>query len=137
MESLFHQHQWHRRKAHDISLHEVRSRLVRAVGVVRALTLADLTAPGAVVQHLGLNLSQLASRRYTHSQHVSKSAHGAIDTSGVPAFEGLLYPSRNNYPASCIALFEQAAYRSGVWTILTWLITPTGRHLCVTIVLPS
>ena len=76
---------------------------------LRVAVLADLTAPGAVVQHFGLNLSQIASRRYTHSQCISKAVYQAIDTAGVPAFDGLLYPSRNNYPASCIALFERAA----------------------------
>lgn len=109
MESVFHQHQWHRRKMRNISLHEVRSRLVRAVGVVRELVLADLTAPGAVVQHFGLNLSQIASRRYTHSQRISRAVYDHIDPTGEPIFDGLLYPSRNNYPASCMALFERAA----------------------------
>jgi hypothetical protein len=27
---------------------------------------------------------------------------------GVPLFDGVLYPSRNNYPATSIALFERA-----------------------------
>ncbi|WP_456151192.1 RES domain-containing protein [Caballeronia telluris] len=27
---------------------------------------------------------------------------------GFPAFDGLLYPSRNNFPATCIALFYRA-----------------------------
>ncbi|WP_441301346.1 hypothetical protein [Caballeronia sp. LZ025] len=32
----------------------------------------------------------------------------ALDNRGIPAFDGLLYPSRNNFPATCIALFYRA-----------------------------
>ena len=32
----------------------------------------------------------------------------SLDNSGFPAFDGLLYPSRNNFPATCIALFYRA-----------------------------
>lgn len=33
MESVFHQHQWHRRKTRTMTMAEVRGRVVRAVGV--------------------------------------------------------------------------------------------------------
>lgn len=115
MESVFHNHQWHRRKARSISVGEIGSRMVRAVGVVRDLFLADLTAPGAVVQYFGLNLAQLSSRRYTHTQGVAKAIHGFVDASGAPVFDGLSYPSRNNYPASCVALFDRAASKVQVF----------------------
>ncbi|VFT07331.1 Uncharacterised protein [Pseudomonas aeruginosa] len=31
------------------------------------------------------------------------------ETTAKPLFDGVLYPSRNNYPAKSIALFERAA----------------------------
>jgi hypothetical protein len=111
MESVFHKHQWPRRKTRAISVAEVGSRLVRAVGVIEDLSLADLTAPGAVVQHFGMNLAQVSSRRYTHTQRISKSVYGTMDAAGAPVFDGLCYPSRNNYPAHCVALFDRAAHK--------------------------
>ena len=48
---------------------------VRAVGVLQALQLADITAPGVMSTQFGLNLSQLASRRYSHTQRISKNVH--------------------------------------------------------------
>jgi hypothetical protein len=108
MESVFHQHQWHRTRSRTITLSEIRGRIVRAVGVTGRLNLADLTAPGVMAQELGLNLGQLVSRRYTHTQRISRRIHEMFDRKGVPAFDGLLYPSRNNFPAPCIALFHRA-----------------------------
>jgi RES domain len=111
MESVFHQHQWHRKTKRSITLTEVYGRMVRAVGAVQVLTLADLTAPGVMVQQLGLNLEQLASRRYKHTQGESKKIHAMADDTGTALFDGLVYPSRNNYPATCIALFERARHK--------------------------
>jgi len=108
MESVFHQHRWHRRQSRAITLVEIHARIVRAVGVTERLVLADLTAPGVMAQELGLNLGQLASRRYLHTQRVSRQIHEVTNPKGVPIFDGLLYPSRNNYPAPCIALYERA-----------------------------
>jgi hypothetical protein len=108
MESVFHQHQWHRTRSRTITLSEIRGRIVRAVGVIEQLNLADLTAPGVMAQEFGLNLGQLASRRYVHTQRISRQIHEATDNKGLQAFDGLLYPSRNNYPAPCIALFHRA-----------------------------
>lgn len=64
MESVFHKHQWDQDTKRSITLAEVQSRLVRAVGVVDALQLADLTAAGVMANYFGLNLQQLASRDY-------------------------------------------------------------------------
>jgi hypothetical protein len=86
----------------------VERRIVRAVGTVRALSLADLAAPGVMAAQFGLNLSQLASRRYARTQRLSATVHAMTDAAGVPCFDGLHYPSRNNHPACCIALFERA-----------------------------
>ena len=108
MESVFHQHQWHRSRSRTITLSEIRGRIVRAVGVVERLNLADMTAPGVMAREFGLNLGQLASRRYIHTQRISRQIYEALDNSGFPAFDGLLYPSRNNFPATCIALFYRA-----------------------------
>lgn len=108
MESVFHKHQWDQDAKRSIALAEVQSRLVRAVGVVDALQLADLTAAGVMAGYFGLTLEQLASRDYTHTQQVSARVHAMVDADNVPLFDGVLYPSRNNYPAPSIALFERA-----------------------------
>ena len=107
MESVFHKHHWDRTAKRSIALAEVRSRLVRAVGVLDELKLADLTAPGVMAAHFGLNLEQLASRGYEATQQVSGEVH-ALRRDDEPAFDGLLAPSRNNYPEPCIALFDRA-----------------------------
>lgn len=108
MESVFHKHHWDRDPARSIALAEVQSRLVRAVGVVDDLRLADLTAEGVMAGCLGLTLQQLASRDYTHTQQVSARVHAMVDADRTPQFDGVLYPSRNNYPSVSIALFERA-----------------------------
>jgi len=108
MESVFHKHQWDQDAKRSIALAEVQSRLVRAVGVVDALQLADLTAAGVMAGYFGLTLEQLASRDYTHTQQVSARVHAMLDADNVPLFDGVLYPSRNNFPSASIALFERA-----------------------------
>ncbi|AJY43417.1 RES family NAD+ phosphorylase [Burkholderia humptydooensis] len=108
MESVFHKHQWLADTKRAIALKEVQSRLVRAVGVLDDLRLADLTAPGVMAGYFGLNLEQLASRDYTHTQQVSAQVHAMLGDEGFPLFAGVLYPSRNNYPAASIALFDRA-----------------------------
>lgn len=108
MESVFHKHRWDQDAKRSIALTEVQSRLVRAVGVMNALQLANLTAEGVMASCFGLTLEQLASRHYTHTQQVSAQVHAMLDTDNVPLFDGVLYPSRNNYPSPSIALFERA-----------------------------
>lgn len=108
MESVFHKHQWDKDSKRSIALAEVRSRLVRAVGVLEDLHLADLTAEGVMAGYFGLNLELLASRGYAHTQQVSGQVHVMRGNDDVPLFDGVLYPSRNNYPATSIALFERA-----------------------------
>ena len=114
MESVFHKHQWDRESKRPITLAEVHSRLVRVVGVLADLHLADLTAEGVMAGYFGLSLEQLASRGYTDTQKVSVHLHAMLDNDGVPLFDGVLYPSRNNYPASSIALFERAEKKVAV-----------------------
>ncbi|VGO11325.1 FIG00958223: hypothetical protein [plant metagenome] len=114
MESVFHKHQWLADEKRSIALKEVESRLVRAVGVLDDVRLADLTAEGVMAGYFGLNLEQLASRDYTHTQQVSAQVHAMLGDDGQPLFDGVLYPSRNNYPAKSIALFERAAAKLGV-----------------------
>jgi hypothetical protein len=92
MESVFHKHQWDRDTKRSIALAEVQSRLVRAVGVVGDLQLADLTAEGVMAGYFGLTLEQLASRDYTHTQQVSAQVHAMLDADSVPLFDGVLYP---------------------------------------------
>lgn len=108
MESVFHKHQWDRDTRRSIALAEVRSRLARAVGVLQPLCLANLTAEGVMAGYFGLNLEQLISRDYRHTQQISALVHAERTDDDQPRFDGILYPSRNNYPATSIALFERA-----------------------------
>jgi len=108
MESVFHKHQWNQDTKRSVTLAEVQNRLVRAVGVIDSLQLADLTAEGVMASYFGLTLEQLANRDYTYTQRVSVQVHVMLDADNVPLFDGLLYPSRNNYPSTSIALFERA-----------------------------
>lgn len=114
MESVFHKHQWLAQMKRSIALEEVKNRLVRAVGVLNDLRLADLTAPGVMAGYFGLNLEQLASRDYTHTQRVSAQVHAMLTDSGLPLFDGICYPSRNNYPDASIALFDRAKAKVSV-----------------------
>lgn len=108
MESVFHGHAWRVDARRSIALAEIRGRLVRVVGVLDSLRLADLTAEGVMAAYLGLNLEQLAGRDYACTQRVSAQIHAVPGADGVPLFDGVLYPSRNNYPAASVALFERA-----------------------------
>ena len=56
-----------------------------------------------------LHLAQLASRRYAHTQRIAALVHELAEPGGVHRFDGVLYPSRNNHPAACAALFDRAA----------------------------
>lgn len=114
MESVFHKHQWLADAKRSIALKEVQSRIVRAIGVLDSLRLADLSAPGVMAGHFGVNLEQLASRDYTHTQQVSAQVHAMLGDDGLPLFDGVLYPSHNNYAAARIALFEHAAAKVSV-----------------------
>ncbi len=114
MESVFHKHQWLDDAKRSIALKEVQSRMVRAVGVMHDLRLADLTAEGVMAGYFGLNLEQLANRDYTHTQRISAQVHAMLGDDGQPLFDGVLYPSRNNYPAASIALFERAGAKVSV-----------------------
>jgi hypothetical protein len=111
METVFHRHQWLTQPDRAISLQEVQSRLVRVVGVLADVSLADLTAPGVMAGYFGLNLEQLACRDYTVTQQLSGQIHAMQTPEGLPRFDGVLYPSRNNYPASSMALFERSRQR--------------------------
>jgi hypothetical protein len=109
MESVFHQHRWSRPSAkRAITLSEVRKRMVRIVRVENDLTLCDLASPGAAAIGFGLNAEQLATRRYSRTQALSAQIATLSSASGAP-FDGILYPSRNNPGARCVALFDRAA----------------------------
>lgn len=115
MESVFHKHRWDQDEKRSIALAEVHSRLVRVVGVRQSLMLADLTSPGVMAAYFGLNLEQLASRGYQHTQRISGEVHAIRGTDGLPSFDGVLYPSRNNYPEPSVALFDRAQSQVGVF----------------------
>jgi hypothetical protein len=116
MESVFHEHAWHTPAQRKIALPEIESRLVRAVGVLEALRLADLTSPGIMASYFGLNMELLSMRDYTHTHQVSARVHAMSGDDGAPRFDGVYYPSRNNYPDKSIALFERAAAKVKVFT---------------------
>ncbi|MDR0780624.1 MAG: RES family NAD+ phosphorylase [Pseudomonadales bacterium] len=107
MESIFHQHRWLADATRLVMQQEIQRRMVRAVGVLEALCLADLTATGVMAGVFGLNLEQLVARDYAYTQQVSTQVH-AMRKNGIPLFDGVLYPSRNNYPAQNVALFDRA-----------------------------
>jgi hypothetical protein len=109
MESVFRQHRWSLRAKRVVTRTEVYSRMVRAIGVLEPLSLADFTAPGVMASQFGLNLVQLASRRYVHTQRIAALVHTLAEPGGAPRFDGVLFPSRNNHPAACAALFDRAA----------------------------
>lgn len=109
MESVFRQHRWNHRAKRVITRTEVYALIVRAIGVLEPLSLADLTAPGVMASQFGLNLAQLAGRRYVHTQRIAGLLHELVEPDGAHRFDGVLYPSRNNHPAPCAALFDRAS----------------------------
>ncbi|MGA7180136.1 MAG: RES family NAD+ phosphorylase [Thiobacillaceae bacterium] len=114
MESAFHKHRWWRIGAkRKITLSEVQSRMVRIISVVADLTLCDLTSEGAAARAFGLNAAQLAMRRYSSTRALSARIATLNSTRGAP-FDGIVYPSRNNPGASCVALFDCAAAKVSV-----------------------
>ena len=126
MESVFHQHQWHRSRSRTITLSEIRGRIVRAVGVVERLNLADMTAPGVMAREFGLNLGQLASRRYIHTQRISRQIYEALDSSGdqpstvCSILRGIISPRH-------ASLSSTGHERKSWWsTISRWRNTSTG-----------
>jgi hypothetical protein len=108
MESVFHRHRWNAKTRRTIARSEVDRRMIRMVGATSTVILADLTAPNVMAARFGLNQSQLASRRYIHTKRISAEVHASQDAAGTPLFDGILYPSHNNLPAKCIALFDRA-----------------------------
>lgn len=114
MESVFHKHDWLLDSKRTVALAEVNSRLVRAVGVLDPVCLCDLTAPGVMAGHFGLNLEQLTGRDYTHTQRISAHIHALKRLDARDLFDGILYPSRKNFPAASIAVFDRARHKLAV-----------------------
>jgi hypothetical protein len=110
MESVFPPHRWSAARQRSLALAHVQRRLVRVVGVLQTLRLADFTAQGVMAGDFGLNLQQLTSRRYARTQQLSAQVHAMPGKNG-PLFDGLLYPSRNNYPGVSVALFDRAGQK--------------------------
>lgn len=117
MESVFHKHQWSKRIKRTITRSEMCQRMVRAVGVLDDLHLADLSAPGVMASQFGLNLNQLTNRAYRSTQGISAQVQVHSAANGGD-FDGILYPSRNNYPAVCVALFGCASTKIDVFNDL-------------------
>jgi hypothetical protein len=118
MESVFHEHRWWllsllaKKVDRKITQSELDRRLVRHIVVLDDLNLADLCAPGFMARHLGLTLTQFVSRDYKRTQRISRMAFESTVSAPTSAsstkFDGLRYPSRNNYPDMCICLFDRA-----------------------------
>jgi hypothetical protein len=107
MESVFRQHRWSAVGQRLVTWAEIQRRMVRVIGVLQTLHLANLTAPGVMAGVLGLNLQQLSSRHYARGQQLSAQVYAMCGRSG-PRFDGILYPSRNNFPGAGVALFDRA-----------------------------
>lgn len=108
METAFRNHQWWRSGAkRAITLPEVYSHMVRIVRVTHDLSLCDLVSPNAALQAYGLNAVQLAVRNY-RSSRVLAARIERFRSPAEDSFDGILYPSRNNPGARCIALFDRA-----------------------------
>lgn len=114
MESVFHKHNWDTDPSRSISLADIRTRMVRAVGVMDNIVLCDLTAPGVMAGYFGLNLQQMTQRDYVHTQDISAQVYVLKAPDGSDQFDGVLYPSRNNYPSTSIALFDRAKHKVAV-----------------------
>lgn len=106
MESVFHKHNWQKSRR-TITQSELNQRMVRLIGVKADLKLANLMAPNFMASGLGMNLTQLTRRAYSATQSISAQVYSHKRTDG-HLFDGLIYPSRNNGPATCIALFDRA-----------------------------
>jgi hypothetical protein len=108
METVFRNHRWWRAGAkRSITWAEVQRRMVRIVRVEQDVRLCDLVTAGAAAQAFGLTGAQLSLRNYRATRALSARIVGFRSASG-ESFDGILYPSRNNPGARCIALFEQA-----------------------------
>lgn len=114
MESVFHKHNWFQDHTRHITLAEIKSRLVRVVGVMQPIALFDMTAPGVMARHFGLNLQQLAGRDYDITRKLSGQVHAMTLPGSAGHYDGILYPSRNNYPSTSIALFDRAKHKIAV-----------------------
>lgn len=79
------------------------------IGVRSAIVVADLTREEVMAACLGVDLETLVSRDYCYTQQLSQQIHRLAGTDGRWCFDGICYPSRNNYPADCIALFDRAS----------------------------
>ena len=77
--------------------------------------------------YFGLNLEQLASRDYTHTQQVSAQVHAMLGDDGQPLFDGVLYPSRNNYPPRASPCSSVRQQESALSMTSTWWTMWTGR----------
>ncbi|MFP5393616.1 MAG: RES family NAD+ phosphorylase [Gammaproteobacteria bacterium] len=101
MESLFHSHEWSAAPGRVVNTNEIDERLVRHLGVLEPLAVLDLTQEGVMAGRFGLNLEQLSGRDYTHTRRIALMAHRE------PDIDGIVYPSRNNFPGTCLALFDR------------------------------
>jgi hypothetical protein len=109
LESAFHAHRRGRIGARrKLTWSEVKSRMLRIVELRAELVLCDLASEGAAASAFGLNAMQLATRRYASTRALSARIACLKTADGAP-FDGILYPSRNNPGARCVALFDRAA----------------------------
>jgi hypothetical protein len=132
MESVFHKHQWLADAKRSIALKEVQSRLVRAVGVLDDVRLADLTAERVMAGYFGMNLKQLTSRDYMQTHQVFAQVHGMIRGDGQPLFDGFSIHRATTIPPKALRCSSAREQRSASSRTSTWLTMWTGafrRHL--------
>lgn len=109
MESVFHEHHWWKEtEARELMRAEVQRRMIRAIKVVRDLTLCDLASPGAAAKAFGWNAARLVVRNGPRTRALSAQIARLKTKAGEP-FDGIVYLSRMNPGDRCVALFDQAA----------------------------
>lgn len=96
-------------------------------GVLDDVRLADLTAEGVMAGYFGLNLEQLASRDYTHTQQVSAQVHAMLGDDGQPLFDGCSIRRATTIPPRASPCSSVRQQESALSMTSTWWTMWTGR----------
>lgn len=111
LESVFHKAKWTERKKRLLTRAELNDMVVRLVRTEAELVVADVFGNPTITRSLGYNRAQMFSRRYGPTQRISALVRNERDAANLPAFDGIVYPSRNAISGECLAAFDHAAMR--------------------------